>query len=340
MFTTHTATGDPGGDKPENALIAQWRERVGNSDLVRASELEKGPAQIFLKSEGTNPSGSQKDRVALEMVRDALRRGYSDITVATCGNYGASLSLYAEAAEIKARIIIPASFHTPRIAEMERLGAEIVRYPDTYEGCVEHSIELAEKNGWYDANPGGANVKAQIQAYSFIADEIVAQLEGRTPAVVALPVSNGTTLAGIHAGFKRLLERRIITELPKLVAGSTDGMNPIVQSFLDGRWEYKDLSPAQVIENEINEPLINSHSFEGQEALEALRESRGHAVYVTDAQLVAAAQELKTKCHLDYIPAALAGLVALRAVEGELVGLDSGRAIVFLTCASNPIKRK
>jgi len=229
MLTTHTATLSPDGGPPDDHLMMHWRGRVGASDLVRATGLEKGLTPLFLKSEGTNPSGSQKDRVALEMVRDALRQGYSDITVATCGNYGASLSLFAEAANIKARIIIPASFHTPRIVEMERLGAEIVRYPDTYEGCVEHSIELAEKNGWYDANPGGANVKAQIQAYSFIADEIVSHLEGRTPAVVALPVSNGTTLAGIHAGFKRLLERGIITELPQLVAGSTDGMNPIVQ---------------------------------------------------------------------------------------------------------------
>ena len=67
---------------------------VGDTLLVRARNIERevGLRQIFLKFEGGNPSGTQKDRIAFAQVHDALRRGYDTITLATCGNYGSAVS--------------------------------------------------------------------------------------------------------------------------------------------------------------------------------------------------------------------------------------------------------
>lgn len=314
---------------------------VGSTDLLCADTLAKryGLPSLWLKSEGVNPSGSQKDRVAMAMVNDAVRRGFTTITVASCGNYGASLALFAQSVRLKAQIIIPASFHTPRITEMEQLGAKVVRQPGSYEECVRRSIEGACQEGWYDANPGGANVHEQLMAYSAIADELYSEL-GQLPSAVAFPVSNGTTLAGVHLGFKRLMESGAIRALPRLVAGSTLNMNPIVRSFREQLPEYAEIDPASVVETDINEPLINSHSFEGREALSALRESKGGAAYVTDEVLAEAAKDLERECGLRYIPAALAGVVALRALKEEQPNaLGDGPLVAILTCAIAPIQR-
>ncbi|MFM1847850.1 MAG: hypothetical protein RL417_1324, partial [Pseudomonadota bacterium] len=212
------------------------------------------------------------------------------------------------------------------------------RYSENYEGCVRYSIALARACGWYDANPGGAHVDGHLRAYSSIADELVAKL-GVAPAVVAFPVSNGTTIAGVHAGFQRLRSEGHIAQLPRLVAGSTLNMNPIIQSFQAGDWQYRELDPLSILETEVNEPLINSHSFEGGEALAALRESKGWAAYVTDDELVGAAADLETACGLRYIPASLAGVVALRKLFREVMDLPKGPMVSILTCACEPIQR-
>ena len=71
---------------------------VGDTPLIRARNVERelGIRQIFLKFEGGNPTGTQKDRIAFAQAEDALRRGYEGIVLATCGNYGTSCSLAAK----------------------------------------------------------------------------------------------------------------------------------------------------------------------------------------------------------------------------------------------------
>ena len=74
-----------------------FESEVGDTALSRSRNLEReiGLRQIYLKFEGGNPTGTQKDRIAFAQAMDALRRGFDAITVATCGNYGASVALAA-----------------------------------------------------------------------------------------------------------------------------------------------------------------------------------------------------------------------------------------------------
>ena len=138
---------------------------VGDTSLVRARNIERqvGLRQIYLKFEGGNPTGTQKDRIAFAQAMDALRRGFDTITMATCGNYGVAMALAASFAGLRCRIYIPENYHTNRIKEMTELGAEIVRVPGDYERTVAVSQELAAKHELYDANPGGGNTVTQLQ---------------------------------------------------------------------------------------------------------------------------------------------------------------------------------
>ena len=147
---------------------------IGDTNLTRARNIERefGLRQIFLKFEGSTPTGTQKDRIAFAQVMDALRRGYDTVTVATCGNYGAAISLAANLAGLDCEIYIPEKYHTARIKEIEANGARIVRVPGDYENTVYFSQEVADKKEYYDANAGGDNTMIQLRAYGEIANEI------------------------------------------------------------------------------------------------------------------------------------------------------------------------
>ena len=171
---------------------------IGDTTMSRTRNIERevGLRQIYIKFEGGNPSGTQKDRIAFAQAMDAMRRGFDAITVATCGNYGVAISLAASLAGLRGIIFIPESYHTKRIKEMTDYGAEIIRVSGDYENTVMLSQQHAKKNDIYDANPGGTNTLLQLKAYGEIAFEIYDELRD-APAVVAVSVSNGTTLAGI-----------------------------------------------------------------------------------------------------------------------------------------------
>ena len=289
---------------------------IGDTILVRARNLERevGKRQLYLKFEGGNTTGTQKDRIAFAQSMDALRRGFDTITTASCGNYGVALALAARCANIRCKVYVPESYKSRRVTEMESLGAEVVRVSGDYEHSVDVSSEAATEKEMYDANPGGLNTTLQLKAYGQIAYEIYDDLRD-APAAVAVPVSNGTTLAGVYRGFLRLYRRGKTSRMPRFIAGSSFRKNPIVQSFVKGLGTCEDLPPTIIRETEVNEPLINWHSTEGQEALAAVRATSGWAAYASDRSMRRAARLLREKEGVTVLPAATAGLIAL--LEGK-----------------------
>ena len=99
---------------------------IGDTPLLRARNLERelGFRQIYLKLEGGNPTGTQKDRIAFAQCADALRRGFDGICLATCGNYGVACALAAKYSGLDCVIYIPEAYHTRRAEEMWQLGAK------------------------------------------------------------------------------------------------------------------------------------------------------------------------------------------------------------------------
>jgi threonine synthase len=285
---------------------------VGDTNLTRAKNIEReiGLRQVYLKFEGGNPTGTQKDRIAFAQALDALRRGYDDITVASCGNYGAAVALAASLAGLRCLIYIPAGYYAHRVKEIARFGAEIIRVPGDYEEAVKLSRQEADKEGYYDANPGGANTNLQLKAYGEIAYEIYDELRD-APAVVAIPVSNGSTLAGIYRGFVSLYNRGKTSRIPRFMAGSSYGMNPIIQAFVKNSPQCIDLKPERIRNTSVNEPLINWRSIDGDYALSAIRQTRGWAAFTTDKILLDYARLIREKEGLSVLPASTAGLVAL-----------------------------
>jgi len=303
---------------------------VGDTSLTRVRNLERdhGLRQLYIKFEGDNPTGTQKDRIAFAQVYDAMRRGFETMAVATCGNYGVAVAFACSLAGLHCRVYIPASYHTERIREMQNYRAEIIRLPGTYEEVVLASTRESREKDFYDANPGGSNTPLQLKAYSEIAFEIYDQLRD-APKFLACPVSNGTLLAGVYRGFVNLYKRGKTSRIPHFIAGSSSNKNPIVSSYNKGLQHCEDLDPSKIRETEINEPLINWHSFDGDEALYALRQSGGFAVPISDQRMRKMASQLLKNDGIKVLPAATAGLIALlEKHRGEPMEHDRFVAVV------------
>ena len=320
----------PLGDRIE-ALEDIMSLEIGDTRMVRARHLERerGIRQCFLKYEGDNPTGTQKDRIAFAQTLDALRRGYGTLALATCGNYGVACAYACWLAGIDCKIFLPESYHSQRIAEMERFGAEVLRLPGTYEAVVEQSSALARHQHWYDANPGGANTPIQIRAYAQIAYEIYDQLRD-APRYCACPVSNGTVLAGVYRGFVTLYKRGRTSRIPVMVAGSSAYKNPIIAARKRGLDHCPDLNPARIRETATNEALINWRSFDGAEALDALNRTNGFAAHVSDRRMKSMTTLLHQTEGMRVLPAATAGLIALLDVH-ESEPLKNDRFVAVLT---------
>ena len=318
----------------ENRLEAYediFDSEIGDTSLSRARNIERevGFRQIYLKFEGGNPTGTQKDRIAFAQVLDAMRRGFDTITMATCGNYGAAMAFAASLSSLKCVIYIPETYHTKRAKEMTDYGAEIIRVPGDYEAAVQFSRDRAQKEEMYDANPGGANTAIQLKAYGEIAYEIYDELRD-APAAVAIPVSNGTTLAGIYKGFLSLYRRGKVSRIPHFIAGSSYGKNPIINAFLKKSTQCYDLEPAKIRETAVNEPLINWQSIDGNHALQAVRETNGWASYASDKNMMYFSRLIREREGLSILPASTAGLIAMLNLHSK-EPLSSDRYVAILT---------
>ncbi len=281
----------------------------------RAEELEDllGLERLYVDFEGRNPTGTHKDRIALAHVRRAVDGGFSGITVGTCGNYGAAIAYHASLYGLRAVVFVPASYTHERLNEIRRLGAEVIEVLGAYEDAVRASRCFARDTGLYDANPGGKR-EVDFEAYSTMALEILTAVR---PDVVLVPVGNGTTLAGLWRGFSRLGVR------PRMIGVTTSFGNEVLRRFYcDPRREFA--------ETRFNEPLVSEVSFDGEEAMNAIRESDGYVFGFADDTAVRCSRLIYVTTGLQVLPASaltLAGLVKFT----RKFGIRRGRFVLILT---------
>ena len=312
----------------------KWREFLGSTTFIESRNLSRlvGCEKLYLKFEGGNPTGTQKDRIALALLDDAHSKGAKAVVAASFGNYGASLAWAARIVDIPAHIYVPENYPMTkdRLKRMLDAGAQIHQLPGQYEDIIEISSRDAEENGWYNANPDGPGVKEiSLEAYAEIANEIYRDIR-RTPNYVFCPVGNGTTLAGIYQGFKKLNETGKIQTTPRLVATSTRRGNPIVKSYLMNSRVIKDLAREEVKDSKTMDPLANWHAYDGQEALDAIYESNGFADYASESKMMEFNKYLRQEEGLYVQPAAASTLAVMHDLADDKVTMK-GTFVAILT---------
>ena len=302
---------------------------IGDTSLIKAEKLEKkwGIDEIYLKLEGENPTGTHKDRLAIQHVDDAIIRNHETITVGSCGNYGVAMSFVASKSKLDCKVFVPKKYTGNNIKKMKKYGSEVFRVEGGYEESVDKSRAMAEKNGWYDANPGNKNTPISMVAYVDIAEEIQEELN-ETPKTISVPVGNGTTLAGIHLGFRLLWRKNRSEKIPIMLAASSRGNNAIIETIEKNSREVLELNPEDIVETEVNEPLLNWRSLDGQEAMNAIYDTGGIGVGLGDEDMLFY-QKLLEEDGIKCLPASAA---ALGALEEYLKNNEKdGKHVVVLT---------
>jgi threonine synthase len=300
------------------------------SPLIKAESLGKhlGFKNLYIKFEGYNPTGSQKDRISLYHVDKAYKNGFDTITVGTCGNYGASLAYFARIKGLKPVIFTPKSYTNKRASEMISRGANIVLVDGSYEDAVLMSSKIAREQGWYDANPGSSNWYYGLQAFNKIAMEITNEL-GKPPDSVIIPVGNGSTLTGIYLGFKELYANGVIDKLPKIIGSTTIHGNPISLAFKKRLDRVPILN--KVKETKLNEPLVSMIAFDGDSALHAIRDTGGFIVEVPDYKMARYSMLTKVLEGICPLPASASVFEALEYLrehkDGIHVAVLTGRCL-------------
>ena len=314
-----------------NAFEDIMDSEIGDTNLTRVRNVERevGLRQLFLKLEGGNPSGSHKDRVAFAQVMDALRRGFDGIVVAAGTNYAAAVALAASLAGLRCVVFLLPSRDPPRLVEIQAYSAEVRRASGDLESATKAAQQLAEEQGLYDACYGGANTAVQLQAYGQIAHEIYDELRD-APAVIALPVANGTTLVGIYRGFLNLYRRGKTSRMPRFVAGSSFARNPVVQAFRKQLSRCSTVKPVGLRADSDQSSQISWSSGDNNSALESIRATGGWASHVSDRSLFQYARRLRELDGIDVLPASCAGLLALIEQHNE-APLPGDRYVVVIT---------
>lgn len=262
------------------------KKRVGRTPVIRASNLEKElkVGNIYFKLEGNNPSGHREDRLAYLIIRDALTRNKKTICMGTYGTVGGSLSYLSQLFDVKCVFFVPNIRKALRKPLMDSDHVEIIEHGGTYEDCVLESRRVARENGWYDANPGLANNMMNMYAFSYIAQEINDQFEGQVDQIFC-QTSSGSSISGLHMGFKQLWIREDIEVLPKINAVSTSHGNALVESYKAGSRSIMTLNPDEIRESKTNRNVINWACFNGQDALNAIFDTGSKAIGVSDDEL-------------------------------------------------------
>jgi cystathionine beta-synthase len=177
---------------------------IGNTPMLRVSNMDTGPCELYFKMELMNPGGSIKDRIAVSMIAAAeqsgqLRPGMT-IIEATAGNTGLGLALVATSKGYPLKIVMPDKMSAEKVNNLKAMGAEVIRTrSDVQKGHPEYyqdiAARLAAENGYFYVNQfaNPANVAAH---YEGTGPEIWQQMQGNIDAFVC-GVGSGGTMTGI-----------------------------------------------------------------------------------------------------------------------------------------------
>jgi len=291
--------------------------RVGWSPLYKPQGLGKslGMNNLYVKDDGQNPTASLKDRASIIAVIKAMEENASTVAASSTGNAASSLAGSAAAMGIKSVIFVPSRAPQGKIAQLLIFGATVISVQGSYEDTFKLSAEAIERFGWYNRN--AAINPYLVEGKKTVALEIAEQLNFQVPDWIILSVGDGCTIAGVWKGFKDLYNAGWIERLPKIAGVQSTGCCPLVDAFLEDRpWHPKE-------ENTIADSIAVGVPRNPDKALNAVRQSGGTMIAVSDEAILDAMRELGRTSGIFGEPAGVTGMAGLKVlVKKGVIGAD------------------
>ncbi len=290
----------------------------GGTPLVRSTRLgeELGLANLYLKNEGQNPTGSFKDRGMTVAVSRAKHLGARVLVCASTGNTSASLAAYASHAGMTAAVVLPSgNVAAGKLTQAVFFGAKILKVQGTFDRALKLLLQVVSSNkGLYLVNSVNPY---RVEGQKTVAFEIFEQLGGRVPHWVVLPVGNAGNISAVWKGFNEMRAWGITRQVPRMIGVQAKGAAPIAEAFERGSDRVTPLSSPETIASAIK---IGS-PVSWMKAFKAIEESKGSALAVTDREIIQARKAIASKEGIFVEAASAAAVAALKHLKGE-VGSD------------------
>ncbi len=303
----------------------------GATPLLRARRLgdEIGCANLWLKDETRNPTGSFKDRGTAVGVAVLAGLGFDSVGTVSTGNMARSVAAYAARVGMTASVWVGADTPDDKLAPVAVHGADVQRFDAPYGQIYETSLEWSRARGVPFVN---SDSPLRVEGQKTIALEVVEQLGGVAPDWMIVPTSSGGNFSAIAKGFSEAEAAGWIEQTGRLVAVQAGGCDPIVRGWDAGADGPLPVESPHTIAGAISNPSPPS----GARVIRWLHKTGGTALAVSDDDIEAARRRLANTAGRYVQLASAAPLAALIPMLADgRIGADDTVVLLLTGSGSN-----
>jgi len=294
---------------------------------ARALGAALGLSRLYIKDESLNPTNSFKARGQSAAITRARALGVSTISLPSAGNAGNAAAAYAARAGLETKVFLPRDVKPPFIRECELYGAEVTLVDGLITDAGRAAAEQGAAMGWYDVST--LKEPYRVEGKKTMAFELAEQMEWRWPEWIIYPTGGGTGLVGMWKAFEEIERIGWVKPAirPRMVSVQAEGCAPIVRAFEAGAEKAAPWEGATTIADGLRVPRAIGDAL----MLDAIRESGGTAIAVSDRAMIDGMLEMGRAEGVSAAPEGGAALAALkRLVADKLIRRDDA-VVLFNT---------
>jgi threonine synthase len=302
----------------------------GWTPLFHAERLgrELGIERLYIKDESQNPTQSFKARGMSTAVSMAKELGARKLAVPSAGNAAGALAAYAARAGLECFIFMPDDTPRANVVECEQTGAHVTLMAGLITDCGAEVARRKEAEGWFDVST--LKEPYRVEGKKTLGYELAEQFNWELPEVIIYPTGGGTGLIGMWKAFDEMEQLGWIgSKRPRMVTVQASGCAPIVRAFETGQRFADEFANAETVASGLRVPKAIGDFL----ILDAIRASKGTALSVTDAELIAATREIGAAEGIFCAPEGAACLPALKKLLGSGEVSADERIVLFNTGA-------
>jgi len=301
----------------------------GMTPLLHAEFVGRslGLERLYVKDEAANPTGSFKARGMSAAVTMARQFGARRLALPSAGNAGGAAAAYGALAGLAVDLFLPSDTPHPFRLEAAAYGARVHLVQGDIADCGVRVREGAEREGWFDLST--LREPYRLEGKKTMGYELAEQFGWELPEVIVYPTGGGTGLIGMWKAFEELEQLGLLRSdrRPRMVAVQAAGCAPVVRAFNDGATETVAWDSPRTYASGLRVPKLLGDRL----ILQALRESGGTALAVSDEEMALAQLELARGEGIFPAPEGGATLAAARRLVDRGVIGAGDRVVLFNT---------
>jgi threonine synthase len=287
-------------------------------------------ANVYLKEEGANPTGTFKARGLSLAMTMARHYGIRKIAVPSAGNAGGAAAAYAAAAGIEAHIFMPKDVPLANQVECLAYGAKMTLVDGLISDCARIVNERKAQEGWFDLST--LKEPFRIEGKKTMGYELVEQLGWTYPDAVFYPTGGGVGLIGMWKAFQELEELGWVTgKRPKMIAIQAAGCAPVARAWE----EHQPISQMWQNAATFASGLRVPKPYGDYLILDIVRQSQGTVVALSDEQIFTSLRNWASKEGIFLSPEGAAATSAYDHLLASGFLQASDRVVLFNTGSGN-----